>query len=52
MQVAALSHSKAGASRLQGPHPPKYTSRHRRERDVTSEDSELEKFRFLNGVFI
>ncbi|KAM3614962.1 uncharacterized protein V6R79_021544 [Siganus canaliculatus] len=42
-EVAAVSYSKA-RSRLQGPHPPKDTSRHRSESGFTSEDRELEKF--------
>ncbi|KAK2845042.1 hypothetical protein Q5P01_011701 [Channa striata] len=46
-EVAALSHSKScssGASRSQGLHQQKDTSRHRSDSNITSEASELEKF--------
>ncbi|XP_040900683.1 serine/threonine-protein kinase Nek10 isoform X1 [Toxotes jaculatrix] len=46
-EVAVLSHSKAssnGASRSQGLHHQKDTSRHRSESNISSEASELERF--------
>lgn len=44
LQVAALSSRSAAGSESQGPHPP--TEYIRPARGGTSEDSELEKFRF------
>lgn len=44
LQVAALSSQSAAGSESQGPHPP--TESIRPGRGGTSEDSELEKFRF------
>lgn len=45
LQVAALSRPSAAGSRSQGPHPPREPIRP--GTGGTSEDSELEKFRFF-----
>ncbi|KAM4581541.1 serine/threonine-protein kinase Nek10 isoform 1-T1 [Odontesthes bonariensis] len=44
-EVAALRHRKACSSRASSsPHPPKHTSKHMSDKDISNEESELEKF--------